>query len=189
MRLLSRKWARTTAVAVAAGGLSVLATSAVVGAQSSTEVIHACADGRGTLRMIPAGGSCELNETPVSWNAQGIQGAPGATGATGATGAQGPAGPRGRTGRTGKQGTIKFKLSGDLGTQLILGRLKKLDKKVVDIQEKVSTIKSTALYLKGYLKVHHQSGATCKQVEDVYQIIQVIEYGDSGVSPLGLGCN
>ena len=185
MRLLSRKWARTTAVAVAAGGLSVLATSAVVGAQSSTEVIHACADARGTLRMIPAGGSCEANETPVSWNAEGI---PGATGATGATGAQGPAGPRGRTGRIGKQGNIKLKLSGDLGTQLILGRLKKLDKKVVDIQEKVNATKNTALYLKGYLKVHHQNGATCKQVEDVYQLIQVIQAGDSGVLPLGLGC-
>ncbi|HEX6583181.1 MAG TPA: collagen-like protein [Thermoleophilaceae bacterium] len=185
MRLLSRNWARTTVVAVAAGGLSVLATSAVVGAQSSTEVIHACADGRGTLRMIPAGGSCELNEAPVSWNAQGIQGVPGPTGATGA---QGPAGARGRTGRTGKQGNIKFKLSGDLGTQLILGRLKALDKKVVDIQDKVQDTKSTALYLKGYLKVHHQNGATCKQVEDVYQLIQVINSGDSGVLPLGLGC-
>ena len=133
MRLLSRKWARTTAVAVAAGGLSVLATSAVVGAQSSTEVINACADGRGTLRMIPAGGSCEVNETPVSWNAQGIQGA------AGATGAQGPAGPRGRTGRIGKQGKIKLKLSGDLGTQLILGRLKAINKKVVDIQDRSRT--------------------------------------------------
>ena len=183
MRLLSRKWARTTAVAVAAGGLSVLATSAVVGAQSSTEVIHACADGRGTLRMIPAGGSCEVNETPVSWNAQGIQGA------AGATGAQGPAGPRGRTGRIGKQGKIKLKLSGDLGTQLILGRLKAINKKVVDIQDKVQDTKETALYLKGYLKVHHQNGATCKDVENVYQLIQVIQAGDSGVLPLGLGCN
>ena len=78
MRLLSRKWARTTVVAVAASGLSVLATSAVVGAQSSTAVIHACADGRGTLRMIPAGASCGVNETPVNWNAQGPAGPPGA---------------------------------------------------------------------------------------------------------------
>ena len=179
MRLLSRKWARTTAVAVAAGGLSVLATSAVVGAQSSTEVIHACADGRGTLRMIPAGESCGVNETPVSWNAQGIPGA---------TGAQGPPGVRGLTGRTGKKGKIKLNLSGDLGTQLILGRLKALDKKVVDIQDKVKDTKNTALFLKGYLKVHHQSGATCKQVENVYQLIQIYQAGDSGVLPLGLGC-
>ena len=92
MRLLSRKWARTTAVAVAAGGLSVLATSAVVGAQSSTEVIKACADGRGTLRMIPAGGSCEVNETPVSWNAQGIQ-ARRARGRDGGAGTGGSTGP------------------------------------------------------------------------------------------------
>ena len=87
MRLLSGRWARTAVVAVAAGGLSVLATSAVVGAQSSTEVINACADARGTLRMIPANESCGVNETPVNWNAQGVQGA---------AGPAGPAGPRGR---------------------------------------------------------------------------------------------
>jgi len=185
MRLLSRNWARTAVVAAAAAGLSVLAASAVVGAQSSTEVIHACADARGTLRMIPAGGSCEVNETPVSWNAQGIQGV------AGATGAQGPAGVRGRTGKTGKKGKIKLNLSGDLGTQLILGRLKALDKKVVDIQEKVKDTKNTALFLKGYLKVHHQHGATCKQVENVYQYVQTADSGDNGgvpVLPLGLGC-
>ncbi len=185
MRLLSRKWASTTVVAVAAAGLSVLATSAVVGAQSSTEVIHACADGRGALRMIPADGSCTATETPVNWNAQGIQGAPGATGAQGP---QGQAGPAGARGLTGKKGKIKLNLSGDLGTQLILGRLKALDKKVVDIQGKVKDTKETALFLKGYLKVHHQHGATCKQVEDVYQLIQLIQAGDSGVLPLGLGC-
>lgn len=182
MRLLSRKWARTAAVAVAAAGLSVLATSAVVGAQSSTEVIYACADARGTLRMIPAGGSCEGYETPINWNAQGIQGV------QGATGAQGPAGPRGRTGKTGKTGRIKLNLTGDLGTQLILGRLKALDKKVTNIQGKVDDTKETALFLKGYLKVHHQHGASCKNVEDVYELVQVYEF-DSGVLPLGLGCN
>lgn len=177
MRLVSRKWAQTTVVAVAAGGLSVLATSAVVGAQSSTEVIHACADARGSLRMIPATGSCEVSETPISWNAQGVQGA---------TGPAGPAGPRGLT---GKKGTIKLNLSGDIGTQLILGRLKALNKKVVDIQEKVKDTKDTALFLKGYLKVHHQHGATCKNVESVYHYMQIIQSGpDSGIALLGLGC-
>ena len=179
MRLMSRKWATTTVVAVAAAGLSVLATSAVVGAQTSTEVIHACADGRGTLRMIPAGGSCTSTETPVNWNAQGVQGVPGA---------RGPAGPAGARGPTGKKGKVKLTLTGDVGTQLILGRLKALDKKVTHIQDKVQDTKEAALYLKGYLKVHHQHGATCKQVEDVYQLIQEIQAGDSGVLPLGLGC-
>jgi len=178
MRLMSRKWATTTVVAVAAAGLSVLATSAVVGAQSSTEVIHACADGRGTLRMIPAGGSCTSTETPVNWNAQGVQGVPGA---------RGPAGPAGARGLTGKKGKVKLTLTGDIGTQLIIGRLKALDKKVTDIQDKVKDTKNTALYLKGYLNGHHQKAATCKQVEDVYQLIQLIEYG-SGVAQLGLGC-
>ena len=181
MRLMSRRWATTTVVAVVAAGLGALATSAVVGAQSSTEVIHACADGRGTLRMIPAGGSCTATETPVNWNAQGVQGVPGATGA------QGPAGPAGARGPTGKKGKVKLTLTGDIGTQLIIGRLKALDKKVTDIQEKAKDTKETALYLKGYLRVHHQHGATCKQVEDVYQVIQLIEYG-SGVAQLGLGC-
>ena len=182
MRHLSRTWVRTTAAAVAAAGLAVLATSAVVGAQSSTEVIHACADARGTLRMIPANGACAVNETPVNWNAQGIQGA---------TGAPGPAGPRGLHGRTGKKGKIKLNLSGDLGTQLILGRLKALNKKVVSIQGKVQDTKGAALFLKGYLKVHHQHGATCEQVEDVYQYIQIVDNPDNGgvpVLPLGLGC-
>lgn len=177
MRQLSRKWGRTALVAVAAGGLSVLATTAVVGAQSSTEVIHACADARGSLRMIPATGSCEVSETPINWNAQGVQGA---------TGPAGPAGPRGLT---GKKGTIKLNLSGDIGTQLILGRLKALNKKVVDVQEKVKDTKDTALFLKGYLKVHHQHGATCKNVESVYHYMQIIQSGpDSGIALLGLGC-
>ena len=182
MRHLSRTWVRTSVAAVVAAGLAVLATSAVVGAQSSTEVIHACADSRGSLRIIPATGACAVNETPVNWNAQGIQGA---------TGAPGPAGPRGLHGKTGKKGKIKLNLSGDLGTQLILGRLKALNKKVVSIQEKVQDTKDAALFLKGYLKVHHQHGATCKQVEDVYQYIQIVDNPDNGgvpVLPLGLGC-
>ena len=182
MRHLSRTWVRTTAAAVAAAGLAVLATSAVVGAQSSTEVIHACADSRGSLRMIPANGACAVNETPVNWNAQGVPGA---------TGAQGPAGARGLRGRAGKKGKIKLNLSGDLGTQLILGRLKALDKKVVSIQGKVQDTKDAALFLKGYLKVHHQHGATCKQVESVYHYVQIVNNPDNGgvpVLPLGLGC-
>ena len=94
-------------------------------------------------------------------------------------------------GKIGKKGKIKLNLSGDLGTQLILGRLKALDKKVVDIQGKVADTKNTALFLKGYLKVHHQHGATCKQVEDVYQYVQTADNPDNGgvpVLPLGLGC-
>ena len=176
MRHLSRTWVRTTVAAVAAAGLAVLATSVVVGAQSSTEVIHACADGRGTLRVIPADASCGVNETAVNWNAQG---------------ATGPAGPAGARGAPGKKGKIKLNLSGDIGTQLILGRLKALNKKVVSIQEKVQDTKETALFLKGDLRVHHQHGATCKQVENVYEYVQTANNPDNGgvpVLPLGLGC-
>ena len=182
MRHLSHTSTRTTVAAVAAAGLAVLATSVVVGAQSSTEVIHACADRRGTLRVIPTDASCGVNETAVNWNAQGVPGAQGPAG---------PAGARGLRGRTGEKGKIKLDLSGDIGTQLILGRLKALNKKVVDIQDKVQDTKETALFLKGYLRVHHQHGATCKQVEDVYQYVQTANNPDNGgvpVLPLGLGC-
>ena len=96
-------------------------------------------------------------------------------------------GPAGARGPIGKKGKVKLTLTGDIGTQLIIGRLKALDKKVTDIQDKVKDTKNTALYLKGYLNGHHQKAATCKQVEDVYQIIQLIEYG-SGIAQLGLGC-
>ena len=157
---------------------------------------------RGGRRAIEHGGdqclrgwAWDAADDPRRWKLRGGRNAgqlerPGdSAGGGGRDGAQGPAGPRGRTGRIGKQGKIKLKLSGDLGTQLILGRLKAINKKVVDIQDKVQDTKETALYLKGYLKVHHQNGATCKDVENVYQLIQVIQAGDSGVLPLGLGCN
>ena len=179
MRRLSRRWTVTAAAAVAAAGLSVLATSAVVGAQSSTEVIHACADARGVLRMIPADGTCQAAETPVSWNAQGVQGVQGPPGAPGATGARG---------KIGKAGKIKLNLSGDVGTQLILGRLKALDKKVVGIQAKLKDTHDGVLFLKGYLKVHHRDGATCKEVETVYREMQREHYGPD-IATLGLGCN
>ena len=95
----------------------------------------------------------------------------------------------GRHGTGGSKGTIKLNLSGDIGTQLILGRLKALNKKVVDIQERVKDTKNTALYLKGYLNGHHQHAATCKTVESVYHYMQIIQSGpDSGIALLGLGC-
>ena len=88
----------------------------------------------------------------------------------------------------GRKGKIKLNLSGDLGTQLIIGRLKALDKKVSDIQEEVGDTKNTALFLKGYLKVHHQHGATCKQVDVVYQSEQYDHTDNHNVAQLGLGC-
>jgi hypothetical protein len=84
MRHLSRTWVRTTAAAVAAAGLAVLATSAVVGAQSSTEVIHACADSRGSLRMIPATGACAAGlQVRTSSGFQDLLGEPPGQGAVG----------------------------------------------------------------------------------------------------------
>ena len=72
-----------------------------------------------------------------------------------------------------------------------MGASRRSNKKVVSIQGKVQDTKDAALFLKGYLKVHHQHGATCKQVESVYQYIQVVNNPDNGgvpVLPLGLGC-
>ena len=72
-----------------------------------------------------------------------------------------------------------------------MGASRRSNKKVVSIQGTVQDTKDAALFLKGYLKVHHQHGATCKQVESVYQYIQVVNNPDNGgvpVLPLGLGC-
>lgn len=133
-----RSWGRTVVAAVAAAGLSMLVTSAVVGAQSSSGVIHACADARGVLRMIPANGTCMASETAVNWN---IQGVAGLNGATGKKGPAGPAGPRGKKGTLAVKvpgGTSKVKLEGLLTLEQkllikVLGRLKKLDKKVGNV--------------------------------------------------------
>ena len=53
MKAARSTWTRTGAVGVAAAAVAVLATNAVVGAQSAQDVIHACADNsRGVLRMV-----------------------------------------------------------------------------------------------------------------------------------------
>lgn len=141
-------WGRAALIAVVASGLSVVATSVVVNAQApDPEQIHACADARGTLRHVPATEACAPGESRVTWNADGPQGAAGPVG---------PAGPRGLQGPKGKKGKVKLNLGGDVGTQLILGRLKALDNKVTGLAENVSEVKKTVLYNKGYLKGHHK---------------------------------
>lgn len=70
-----------------------------VSGQSETNVIRACADVKGTLRLLAAGASCGNQETFVSWNVTGPQGPAGAAGAQGAQGpprTPGDGGPRGR---------------------------------------------------------------------------------------------
>jgi hypothetical protein len=134
------------AVVAGVAAVAVLATSVVVSAQGGASgEIHACADARGTLRMVDPGTGCASGESRVTWSVQGPQGAPGPAGPAGAQGLPGPKGPRGKPGRSGA-----LKLSGaDVKTALILARLKAIDEKVGDVKQAV-------LFNKGYLKVHHQ---------------------------------
>jgi hypothetical protein len=197
MKAARSTWTRTGVVAIAAAAVAVLATNAVVGAQTAQNVIHACADNsRGLLRMVSAGTPCQAGETAVTWNVEGQPGAAGPqgpAGADGAAGPAGPAGPKGKAGTRGKTGKVKLTLGGDIGTQLIIGRLKALDKKIVSIQGKVKDVDLHVLFVKGYLAGHHEHSATCKQLETVYKTIQTDHHptpdGGVPVIPLGLaGC-
>jgi hypothetical protein len=67
--------------------------------QTESTVIQACADQKGTLRLLAPGASCGNRETFVSWNVEG-----GATGSQGVAGTPGPAGPQGEQGRSGLEG-------------------------------------------------------------------------------------
>ncbi len=78
---------------------------------SGSQVIQACVLPSGQVRILTSG-SCQSNETPLSWNQQGAQGPAGPQGATGPQGAQGVQGDTGATGDTGSQGP-----KGDTGPQ------------------------------------------------------------------------
>src|SRR5580765_181549 len=84
------------------------AGAAVASIPDANQVIHACFDGKGNLRVTDTG-ACNKGEISLDWNAQGSAGARGATGAAGpagakgATGAAGPAGAKGATGAQGAQ--------------------------------------------------------------------------------------
>ena len=193
MKQARSTWTRMGVVALVAAGAAVLATNAVVGAQSTQNVIYACADNsRGLLRMVTAGSPCSASETPVSWNVQGQPGAAGPQGPAGTEGAAGPAGPAGPAGKRGKTGKVKITLGNDLGTQLIIGRLKSLDKKIVSIQGKLKDVDNHVLFVKGYLAGHHEKAATCKELDTVYKTMQNEHHptpeGGVPVLPLGLPC-
>lgn len=103
--------------AAAVGGAAALgATVAAAAALTQTDdnVINACWDKKGNLRIVNAlTEPCKKDETPISWNQQGPQGqvgpagpngANGADGAPGAPGAQGEPGPAGAVGPQGPAG-------------------------------------------------------------------------------------
>jgi hypothetical protein len=74
---------------------------------ADTNVINACYNRNGILRVVSSPSECTAFEKPISWNQAGIQGPagpPGQQGQQGAQGAQGPQGERGEQGLQGGQG-------------------------------------------------------------------------------------
>ena len=151
-------WARTAGISATAAALAVLATSALVSAQGAgQQPIQACADSRGTLRLVQPTETCLAGESRVTWI---VQGPPGPLGPAGAVG------PRGLKGKTGPKGKIKLKgvISPEAG--LVLNRLAKLDKKVTGLGNEVSKVKQTVLFNKGFLKGHHTVEVKTKKTID-----------------------
>lgn len=75
------------------GLVLALALIAVQGVGAADgEIIYACANARGIIRMVDDTASCLASETPLQWNVQGEQGPPGPQGPQGPEGSQGPAG-------------------------------------------------------------------------------------------------
>jgi hypothetical protein len=163
----------------AAAALSVLATTAVVDAQSSGEQLEACADARGTLRLVASGEACVTGERRVSWNVVGPTGPAGAVGPSGATGARGPAGPRGRTGK------VALKLSGD--AQVVVA-LKLLNKRVKALGEQLSTVNGKLTAVDG--KVGKAAALGQRAYERIYHVCLGTEsskaFAGSSVSAVGV---
>jgi hypothetical protein len=163
----------------AAAALSVLATTAVVDAQSSGEQLEACADARGTLRLVASGEACLTGERRASWNVVGPTGPAGAVGPSGATGARGPVGPRGRTGK------VALKLSGD--AQVVVA-LKLLNKRVKALGEQLSTVNGKLTAVDG--KVGKAAALGQRAYERIYHVCLGTEsskaFAGSSVSAVGV---
>ena len=96
-------------LAIGAVFVAVLAATAGTYAWASAgatanQVINACLDREGQLRLVAITGDCKRNETPLSWNTIGPAGAPGVDGKPGADGKQGIPGRDGLTGPQGPAG-------------------------------------------------------------------------------------
>src|SRR5258707_9617414 len=111
MKPNSRK--RAGRIAVIAGPLLAVAGGAAYATTAlvSTNVIQACQDASGTLRVVVDNTTaCKKQESAISWNVVGPKGDTGAagpkgdTGPQGDTGAQGPQGEAGAPGADGAQG-------------------------------------------------------------------------------------
>jgi hypothetical protein len=79
-------------VVLAAAGLAIAATATGItyAATNTDGSVRACANSKGTLRLLDAHGNCPANYTKVSISKRGPRGK---TGKTGPRGKQGPAGP------------------------------------------------------------------------------------------------
>jgi hypothetical protein len=151
----------------------------VVDAQSSGGQLEACADARGTLRLVASGEACVTGERRVSWNVVGPTGPAGAVGPSGATGARGPAGPRGRTGK------VALKLSGD--AQVVVA-LKLLNKRVKALGEQLSTVNGKLTAVDG--KVGKAAALGQRAYERIYHVCLGTEsskaFAGSSVSAVGV---
>jgi len=68
------------------------------------DVIHACVNPAGQIRIVAANDACRPRETPLQWNIMGSQGPPGPEGPQGPPGPQGEKGDPGPPGSEGPQG-------------------------------------------------------------------------------------
>jgi hypothetical protein len=79
-------------VALAAAGLAIAATATGItyAATSTDGSVRACANSKGTLRLLDPHGNCPANYSKVSISKRGPKGKPGATGPRGKQGVAGP---------------------------------------------------------------------------------------------------
>jgi hypothetical protein len=68
------------------------------------DVIHACVNPAGQIRIVAANDACRPQETPLQWNTMAPQGPPGPKGDKGDPGPPGPEGPQGCPGPQGEKG-------------------------------------------------------------------------------------
>ena len=93
-----------TAMLLSAAPVAVSGSSDVTSVPTAGDVVLACANKQGDVRIVESHTECRRNETPVRWNVRGPEGPRGAVGPQGPQGPQGPAGPRGEQGPAGPQG-------------------------------------------------------------------------------------
>ena len=92
--------------------ITLIAVKGIVA--QSDEVIYACANPQGVVRIVDGPDSCRGNELARYWNVEGPPGPMGPQGPEGPQGPLGPEGPQGPLGPEGPQGepgVIRFYLS------------------------------------------------------------------------------